>query len=55
LTSADAILRGTFSLHYGQVTLFPPNPTPGTSYPATPANVDATGAFVVAAPTTTLP
>jgi hypothetical protein len=55
LTSVGTTLHGTFALHYGRVTLFPVTPTPGTSYPATPANVDATGSFVVAAPTLTIP
>lgn len=55
LTSAGTTLRGTFSLHYGRVVLFPTTPAPGTSYPSTPASVDATGSFAVAAPTQTIP
>jgi hypothetical protein len=55
LTSAGNVLRGTFALHYGRVTVFPLTPTPGTSYPGMPANADATGSFVVGAPTQTIP
>jgi hypothetical protein len=55
LTSAGSTMRGTFALHYGRVTLFPLTPTPGTSYPGLPASADATGSFVVAAPTQTIP
>jgi hypothetical protein len=55
LTSVGTTLRGTFSLHYGRVVVFPANPTQGTSYPSTPASVDATGSFVVLTPTLVIP
>jgi hypothetical protein len=55
LTSVGTTMRGTFTLHYGRVVVFPANPTPGTSFPSSPASVDATGSFVVGAPLLTLP
>jgi hypothetical protein len=53
LTAVGDTLRGTLSLHFGTVAVFPPNSN--MSAPTTGASVDATGSFAVAAPTTTTP
>lgn len=55
LTSAGSTLHGRFQLHFGSVVIMPPGVTDGGPYPATPANLDATGTFIVPAPTAAHP
>ena len=54
LTAVGATLHGKFTFHANNVVLMPPNDS-GQSHPANPANLDATGTFVVPAPVGTLP
>ena len=55
LSAVGDTLRGTVTLHYGNIVFVPSNSPPGATYKATGASVDATGTFVVPAPTFTLP
>jgi hypothetical protein len=55
LTAVGDTLRGSLALHYGSVVLVPPNSPAGTKFQPAGASVDATGAFVVPAPTFSIP